>query len=111
MLVLGLLVPAHLRAVDSSVLQQAGIGSPGLIDSGIVLVGEDKLGTAQLFLQAAERIQLPGRQKLDFAVNDLAGRHPAWVVWGGPEPRFDSIFEKESGLRSPGSRQPEKLRW
>lgn len=102
-LVLGLIIPAHLRALDPSVLQSAGKNTPSLAMHGLGLVSENQLGAAQLLAQAARHEQLPGREKLEFAVDELARQHPGWVVWGGPEPHFESIFEKESGLRNPGS--------
>jgi hypothetical protein len=103
MLVLGMLIPAHLRAVDRSILQRAGQSTPGLISHGLALVSQDQLGAAQLLAQAARLDRLPGREKLQFAVDELARQHPGWVVWGGPEPRFESIFQKESSLQNPGS--------
>src|SRR5260221_4434335 len=96
MLVCGLLVPAHLRAVDESVIQNAGRHTSTLVEEGLSLAGEDRLGAALLLSQTAQKQQLPGREKLEFAVNELARQHPGWVVWGGPEPRFESIFENES---------------
>jgi hypothetical protein len=102
MLVLGLLVPAHLRAVDVSVIQNAGRNTPTLLQQGQAFVAENKLGAAQLLLRTAQRDQLAGTEKLEYAVNELARQHPSWVVWGGPEPRFESIFENESQLRGPG---------
>ncbi len=103
MLVFGLVIPAHLRAVDQTVLQKAGRGTLALVPRGLELVSQDQLGAAQLLSQAARQERLPGREKLEFAVDELARQHPGWVVWGGPEPRFESIFQKESSLRNPGS--------
>ena len=100
---LGLSIPAHLRAVDVTVIQQAGRHSPSLITRGLELISQNQLGAAQLLRQAARRQRLAGREKLEFAVDDLARQHPAWVVWGGPEPRFESIFQNGAELRSPGS--------
>src|SRR5437879_57580 len=102
MLVCGLQVPVHLRAVDITTMERAGKNTPSLTERGVELVSQDKLGAAQLFSQTAQRDQLPGREKLQYAVDDLARQHPTWVVWGGPEPRFESIFENESKLREPG---------
>jgi hypothetical protein len=102
MLLCGLLVPAHLRAVDTGILQTAGQGTTGLVNEGLVLVGQDKLGPAQLLLQTAQAERLPGRERLEGALNELARQHPGWVVWGGPEPKFESIFEPEPKLRNPG---------
>src|SRR5437899_2294779 len=102
MLMFGLLVPAHLRAVDESVLQRAGRNTPGLVEQGLVFVGENKLGAAQLLLRTAQREHLAGTEKLEYAVGELARQHPGWVVWGGPEPRFEGILEGESKVHDPG---------
>ncbi|HZR16324.1 MAG TPA: hypothetical protein VFE51_03275 [Verrucomicrobiae bacterium] len=103
LLACGLIIPAHLRAVDSSVLKKAGEHSISLVARGLELTSQNQLGAAQLLSLAARQERLPTREKLEFAVDELARQHPAWVVWGGPEPHFESIFQKESGLRDPGS--------
>ena len=64
MLICGLLVPIHLRAVDVSVIQEAGRNSPSLTDQGTALVREKELGAAQLLLQTALSIPLPKARKL-----------------------------------------------
>jgi len=102
MLLCGLQMPIHLRAVDDSVLQKAGWNSRSLVEQGVALVRADKLGAALLISQTSERYQLPGWQKLNQDVAELARQHPGWVVWGGPEPRFESIFESDANLRNPG---------
>ncbi len=95
LLVCGLLVPVHLRAVDSSILKLAGGKTPGLAERGLTLVSERKLGAAQLLLQAAKAERLPGWEKLDYAVDALGNEHPGWRLWGCPEPRFENIFETD----------------
>src|SRR5690242_3123137 len=102
LLALGLVIPVHLRAVDPVVLNRAGQGTPSLVAHGLELASHNQLGAAQLVSQAARQERLPGREKLEFAVDELSRQHPGWVVWGGPEPQFESIFQKESGLRNPG---------
>lgn len=103
MLVCGLLVPVHLRAVEDSVLLAAGKNTPSLVSEGLALGAANKLGAAQLLLKAARQEQLPGREKLEYNVGDLARQHPRWEVWGGPEPRFESIFEPDKRLPDSGS--------
>lgn len=103
LLALALLIPAHLRAVDPTVLQNAGRRTPTLVSRGLELAAHNQLGAAQLVSQAARQQSLAGREKLESAVDELARQHPGWVVWGGPEPRFESIFQNGSGLRNPGS--------
>src|SRR5947207_2607851 len=94
---LGLIIPAHLRAVDATVIERAGDRTTGLSAPGLQLAAENQLGAAQLITQAPRQEDLPGREKLEFAVDELARQHPSWVVWGGPQPQFESIFQKEGG--------------
>jgi hypothetical protein len=103
MLAFGLAIPGHLRAVDCSVIQKAGETTTTLPARGMELAADNQLGSAQLYSLVARREQLPGREKLEFAVDELSRQHPGWVVWGGPEPHFESIFQKDNGLRNPGS--------
>jgi hypothetical protein len=99
----GLIIPAHLRAVDAVVLEKAGRSTPGLVNKGLELVSENQLGAAQLLAQAGRLVRVSGREKLEFGTDELARQHPGWVVWGGPEPRFESIFQKDSQFHNPGS--------
>lgn len=98
LLAAGVLIPVHLRAVDARVLQRAGQGSPSLVDQGLALAKESKLGAAQLILQGSQQQRLPGSEKLKQAVDELARQHARWQVWGGPEPRFESIFAPDKRL-------------
>ena len=102
MLLCGLLVPAHLRAVNVSVLQLAGRNTPAVVEQGLALVNQNRLGAAQLLAQVAREERLPGRDKLEVAATELARQHPGWQVWGGPEPRFESVLAPERALRDPG---------
>ena len=88
----GLLMPIHLRAVDAGVIQRAGRNSPTLIEKGTALVGEKKLGAAQLLLQAAQTQSVPGAEKLGFDVGRLANEHPGFRVWGGGESHLEVLF-------------------
>ncbi len=92
LLVVGLLVPAHLRAVDSSVIEQAGRDTPTLAEHGMALVKEKQLGAARIFLQAALARELPGREPLASAVGELAAQHPDLIVLGHDEPGLNILF-------------------
>ena len=80
MLLCGLQVPAHLRAVDARVIQKAGRITPGLVTHGLALVRDKKLGAAQLISQAAEAEAERG-PRIGVPENDCDGeraeiRHP-----------------------------------
>src|SRR5437899_11146112 len=80
-LLCGLLVPVHLRAVDASLLALAGRNTPGLIDVGTRLVNEKQLGAADLVLEAADRENIPGRDKLASAIDQLAKQNRGYRIW------------------------------
>src|SRR5690349_17924037 len=74
LLFFGLQVPAHLRAVDPAVLQRAAASTPTVAEEGITLVGQGKLGSAKLFLAAAQRASLP-RQNLEKVIEASEAEH------------------------------------
>jgi hypothetical protein len=89
----GLLVPMHIRAVDASLLYAAGRGTPTLAKRAMELLGEHKLGAAQLLLQTAQAEDLAGRQSASEAAGKLASQQPRLQFWGGPEPKLQSIAD------------------
>ena len=92
MLVCGLLVPAHLLAVDVNVIQDAGRQTPGLVRQGLDLAEENNLGAAQLLWQAAKQMErLPDREQLGLAVTNLAALRPGWMILGSPNPRLEKL--------------------
>jgi hypothetical protein len=92
MLICGLLLPAHLRAVDASVIERAGRNTPALVEEGLALAQKQQLGAARLVLQAAEAGDIPHREKLALAVDNLAAQQPGFRIWGGVEPRWAGLF-------------------
>ena len=64
MLVGGLLVPMHLRAVDASVIAKAGRNGPALLEQGQALAALGRLGAAQLLAQGAQRAGVAGWDRL-----------------------------------------------
>jgi len=99
-LLCGWLVPAYLRAVDAGVLQRAGKGGPSLVEQGAHLIKENKLGAAELLLEAARQEAIPERGELGLAVTNLAAQHPGWEVWGGGEPYLQALFTSPARQRS-----------
>ncbi len=77
----GLLVPMHLRAVDSRVIRRAGRNTPGLVEAGLMLVRQKNPGAARLVLRTAQTEQLPGREALDQAIGSLVEQDPVFEQW------------------------------
>ena len=86
LLACGWLVPAHLRAVDSAVLEKIGSGSQGLTGRTSVLLSENRLGAAQMLSAAAILEDVPGAKSLASAVTNFAVLHPDLNYWGGRKP-------------------------
>src|SRR5947199_2920303 len=88
----GLMVPVHLRAVDASVLAQAGRNTPGLVETGLSLVQEKQLGAADLILEAADRHNIPNRDRLAAAIDQLAKQNRSYRIWGSGEQHLEILF-------------------
>jgi len=95
---LGWIVPAHLRAVDAHVVQKAGKNTPSLTDRGLALLSEKRLGAAQMLFKAAEAISMSERQWLGAAITNAAEQHPSWLIWGGGESDLDVLFATDPKL-------------
>ena len=99
----GLLVPAHLRAVDAGVLEKAGNNTTSLIERGLAFVKQGNPGSAQLLLQAAQHADIPDRQTLSLAIDNFAKEHLRWMVWGGGDARLERLFASDPHLPQSGS--------
>ncbi len=88
----GWLMPAHLRAVDVIVIEDAGRHTHSVVSGGLALVNTRHLGAAELLARAAHNQQLPAWSSLDAGVADLAEAHPEWRVLGGTDPLLDALF-------------------
>lgn len=87
----GLLIPAHLRAVEGAVLEIAGKKSAALIPEGVQTTSP---GIARLLLEAAQKENVPDRDRLVARVATLTTQEPAMPrispaakqLQPGPEP-------------------------
>jgi hypothetical protein len=108
LLIGGLLIPAHLRAVDGDVIRAAGASSTSLVDHGLALVREKQLGSAQLLLAAASSANVPDREKLRVAVTQLAAGEPVLNTSGGnASPALGRLFSSEaSSIKNENGLEP-----
>ncbi len=97
----GLLVPAHLRAVDSSLVRRAGLNTVGPVAEGIHLAHEGDLGAVRVLQGYATQAQLAGRDQLDISVARLVALHPDWLRWGGGDAQLESLFDSGSAGSDP----------
>ena len=103
MLVCGLLIPAHLRATDATVVEFSGRNTPSLIAQGLALLDQKQFGAAQLLSQVAQSGEVPGREELGQAVKAAAAGHPDWPVWGGGDYHLQVLFATDPKLPREGS--------
>lgn len=97
----GFLVPIHLRAIDSRVLERAGKKTLSGLEQGLSLAKELHLGAAEMFFKVAQTQQWSGREKLGMAIGDAVASRPSILVLGGPEPRIETLFVP--GNTAPGT--------
>lgn len=93
MLGCGLLVPAHLRAVDVNVLKLAGRKGRPLVDAGLALLQQKQVGPAQELLQAAKSENLRGADQLEEEVERFTKAYPRLVRWGGEDFYVERVFQ------------------
>jgi hypothetical protein len=102
MLVGGLLVPMHLRAVDASVIAKAGRNGPALLEQGQALAALGRLGAAQLLAQGAQRAGVAGWDRLAESVTNQALQHPAALMWGD-DARLEKLFNAPATEAGPAT--------
>lgn len=104
----GLMVPAHLRSVDDSILARSSQDAPGLVNQGLALVYEGNIGAAQWLMRVAQLRSLPGREKLETAVRDTASRDPLLRKHGLLEANAtgDLFQGSKSTARAAGESEP-----
>ena len=101
-LVCGLLIPAYLRAVDASVIEQAGRSTPALLGQGRALAGAKKLGAAQMLMHAARTAGIPGWDRLGETITTLARQNPEALAWGD-DYRMENLFAGNAQLPEAGA--------
>ena len=91
----GLLVPAHLRAVDIGIIQKAGRGTPTLVQQGMTFVSRQNLGAAQLLLQEAQSEKVNAFEQLNAEVTEALSENPAGLAWGN-DSNMAKVFESDA---------------
>jgi hypothetical protein len=89
----GFLIPAYLRAVDTSVIAHASKRAPGFIQTSLELVKARQLGAAQLLSVTAHSQSLVGRGELRTSIEGLATKSLT-CVFGEAHPRGLIIYSR-----------------
>lgn len=98
MLGCGVLIPVHLRALDSSIVLSAGRTGDSLIERGNALADANRLGAAQIFVSAAHQAQMPGWDRLQESITARAAQSPGASYWGNDPVKnlFNSMPQGDS---------------
>ena len=91
----GLWVPAHLRAVDASVVLSAGRTGDSLLERGRYQMDAGRLGVAQMYVAAAHLAAMPGWDRLGVTVTERTAENPAAADWGN-DARLENLFRSRS---------------
>ncbi|MBL9127509.1 MAG: hypothetical protein JNL97_07680 [Verrucomicrobiales bacterium] len=89
----GLFVPAHFRAVDSEVLRVAGEGSPSLADLAAERMAQGQVSSAGLLFRAGRRMGSGDRGSAEAGVQAVAEgmvREPGVRLWGSTNAWLDA---------------------
>ena len=90
--VVALLVPSHLRSVDESVLEHAGV-YPDSIDNKIwEAINAAHTGPAKLYAQATGH-KTPNQQN---RIHQLLSENPLFSISGGPDRDFEEILQQST---------------
>lgn len=102
LLVLAVLVPAHLRAVDPAVIARAGQGGSTLRAQAEEWLRLEKVGPARLLAQGATAAGLRIGPDLEQAVANVANANPATARWGESAPYLDALLGAGRERFTPG---------
>lgn len=86
------LIPVNLKSLTPAVLTRAGRETPSVARFGKQVLDSEKLGPAEMILNAARLVGDPEASMLDRGIRDMATRRPEWVAWGGWDPFLDPLF-------------------
>lgn len=86
------LIPVNLKSLTPAVLERAGRETPSVARYGKQILDSEKLGSAELILNAARLVNDPDAGTLDRSIRETATKRPEWVAWGGWDPFLDPIF-------------------
>lgn len=98
-LILGWIIPANLKSIDPLLLKKAAKLSKSIVEEGVALVGNDRVGPAQIVLTAASDIGHPDTNRLIDALAEYQRRRPELVPWGGSDRHLEQVFNlRESAI-------------
>jgi hypothetical protein len=105
LLVLAWLLPVNVKSLNSTLLREAGRGTPTVAGFGRDLLELDKPGPAALVLDAARKTGDPGAGALETALAAFAGKHREMMPWGGWDLALEPLLVGRNAA-APADSQP-----
>ncbi len=96
---LGWSVPVYWKLMNSQLLEAVGEVGADVVDEANQHFKTDHIGKAQMFLQAADSLDVPDTLGVRKQVYELIETYPEFLVSGGPDPYFDQILRIDPQLR------------
>lgn len=93
-------VPVYWQLVNSQLLEAKGEGTPGLIEEAASHVQLDRLGVAEIFLNAAESLKAGDTRPVRQSIEKAVSLFPEYAISGGPDVYFDQILRIDPQLRA-----------
>jgi hypothetical protein len=87
-----ILVPAHVRTVDQSVLQLAASEGDTPAETITVALNAAQVGPAQRLIEATD-LSSNERQQFQSRINSLLAKDPQFAISGGADPSFQDFLE------------------
>ncbi|MEM7790791.1 MAG: hypothetical protein AAF546_05265, partial [Verrucomicrobiota bacterium] len=87
-----LLIPAHLRSVDTAVIELAGTKGDSPLAKAEEALDSAFVGPAKLITQAAVTDK-GDSDKIISRASELLAKNPGYVISGGPDPYFEDFLK------------------
>lgn len=91
-------LPARWRSIHPTVLQRAGVSTPGLVEVAVVAAQQQRPGPAERLQEAAATLQLPGLETVTEALAALGGGASDVQLLGGRDPAVAALLPSLAGL-------------
>jgi len=94
------LLPVNVKSLNTALLREAGLKTPGVADFGRELLDLDKPGPASLALDAARKVGDPKAPALSDALDNFAKNHRDMMPWGGWDVALEPLLAARNAASS-----------
>jgi len=88
----GLLIPSQFKSLPLVLVEEAGLGSPGVVETGHDLLERGEVAASVLLAEAGAELKLEGVERLTREVAGYIEVNPDVAVWGEWDPFLEQAF-------------------